>query len=131
MSSQKLDKTDVIFSRYIREKAKWRCEYCRALCKRDAEILRPLDAAHYFSRNHENVRFDEENVHAFCRPCHQKIGGRTRNENGLYDLWIKELLGEVGFYRLVLRANEIKKTSHRAEEYIRIKENLNRLKEGI
>ncbi len=98
-------KPDILFSNYIREKAKWRCEYCNKLCKIDGQSIYQLEASHYWSRRHESVRYDPRNVHALCANCHRNLGGYTRNENGEYDLWMKEKLGEKEYKLLKLEAN--------------------------
>ena len=98
-------KTDILFSNYIREKAGWRCEKCGKLCKIKGEWIAQLEASHYFSRKRESTRFDPENVYALCTPCHKRMGSHTLKEDGEYDLWVKEKLGERGYKLLKLRAN--------------------------
>lgn len=105
----KLDPADIAFSNYIRRKAKYICEKDGTVCRIDGKWVVKMDASHYWSRGRENVRFDERNVHALCSTCHKRMGGHTKNENGEYDLWMKELLGEVEFDRLKIDANIYKK----------------------
>lgn len=101
----KIRPADTLFSNYIRQKAGWRCEYCGKLCKIDGEWKWKLEASHYWSRSHENVRFDPRNVHALCFTCHKDLGGYTRSENGEYDLWMKKILGQKEYKLLKLEAN--------------------------
>lgn len=105
----KLRPADRLFSDYIREKAKWRCEYCGRLCKIGNEWIYKLEASHYISRGKETTRFDPQNVYALCFTCHKDLGGYTRDENGEYDLWVKKKLGERDYRYLVLRANQVGK----------------------
>lgn len=98
-------KSDILFSNYIREKAKWRCEYCKKICKLNGERIAQLEASHYFSRGYESTRYDEKNVYALCSSCHKRMGGYIPSESGEYDLWVKEKLGEFNYKRLKIRAN--------------------------
>lgn len=95
---------DKLFSNYIRARAKWKCEYCGKVCRIDGEWIARLEASHYIGRRKESVRFDPDNVHALCFTCHKTLGGYTRDENGKYDLWMKEKLGD-RYRALVIRAN--------------------------
>lgn len=102
----KLRPTDTLYSKYIRTKANWRCEYCGRVCQIDGQNIYRLEASHYHGRRKESVRFDDRNVHALCFTCHKELGGYTRDETGKYDLWMKEKLGEKRYKLLLLRANQ-------------------------
>lgn len=105
----KLRPADTKFSLFIRETAGWRCEYCGKLCRVNGQWICKLEVSHYHGRGHENTRFDPENVHSLCFTCHKRMGGYTRDENGEYDLWMKELLGVTRYNQLKIRANLYKK----------------------
>ena len=105
----KLRPADIKFSLYIRERNDWKCEYCNKVCKINDEWIAKLEASHYFSRRHENTKFDPENVHSLCFSCHKRMGGYTREENSEYDLWMKKILGEKRYKNLKIRANTYKK----------------------
>lgn len=98
-------KVDILFSQYVRSKANWTCVYCRKVCKVGNQNIGRLDASHYFSRRIENTRFDVDNVNALCSKCHRDLGGHTKDENQIYDLWMKKKLGEEGYKNLKIRAN--------------------------
>jgi len=102
----KLRPVDTLFSNYIRAKAKWKCEKCGRLCKINGEWVYKLEASHYHGRRKESTRFDPMNVHSLCFSCHKRMGGYTNSQNGEYDLWMKELLGEKEYKLLLLRANQ-------------------------
>ncbi len=116
----KLRPTDTKFSLYIRAKRRWTCEYCKRICRdwTGETIFYKLEASHYFGRKHENTRFDEENVRVLCFLCHKDLGGYTKAENGEYDLWIKRLLGEQGYKKLMLRAFTYKKQDDKMDMLI-------------
>jgi hypothetical protein len=103
----KRNKADILFSDYIRKKAKWRCEYCKRVCRdwSGTTVFWRLEASHYFVRSHWSVRYDERNVHALCSLCHEKLGEYRNDESGPYDLWMKKLLGEKGYQKLKIDAN--------------------------
>ena len=103
----KLRRSDILFSLYLRAKRRWRCEYCGRMCRdfTGTTIFYKLETSHYFSRSHENTRYDEENCRVLCFTCHKRMGGHTREENGEYDLWMKKLLGEQRYKMLCVRAN--------------------------
>ena len=93
------------FSLIVRELHGWRCERCGKLCRVGGTWYAKLDCSHYIGRAKRSTRYDTENARSLCNSCHQRMGGYKREENGEYDLWMKELLGEKGYRNLVLRAN--------------------------
>ena len=105
----KLRLVDKLFSNHIRAKANWTCEKCGRKCKINGETVYRLEASHYHSRRKESVRFDYENVYALCFTCHKRMGGHTKDENGEYDLWLKEKLGMSRYKMLNVRAETYKK----------------------
>ncbi len=116
-NSIKRSPTDVEYSKYIRAKAKGKCEYCGKICEHEGVRFSSLEASHYFSRSHWSVRFDDRNVHALCGGCHKRMGGYTNKEDAEYDLWIKKLLGENGYK--ILKLNAYQKSTDE-EKFIRL-----------
>src|SRR5258708_27111955 len=114
----KLRPNDILFSKYIREKSNWTCEYCKRKCRINGEVIYRLEASHYYGRRKESVRFDEENVHSLCATCHKELGGYQNNQLGKYDLWMKEKLGEKGYKLLLLRANQTGKRDDKMTKII-------------
>lgn len=100
---------DTLFSNYIRQRAKWTCEYCGKVCRIGGEWIYKLEASHYYGRAKESVRFDPDNVHSLCFNCHKRMGGHTRDEKGEYDVWMKKLLGQKKYDLLAFRANGVGK----------------------
>lgn len=109
-----INRADKLFSDHIRKKAGYRCQKCGKLCRIKGVWIASLQASHYWTRNHWNVRYDERNVIPLCDPCHRRMGEYKRNEDGEYDLWMKERLGEDGYKRLKIDAN----TTARRDEKI-------------
>ena len=109
--------TDTKFSIYIRKKHKWTCEFCGRVCRSEdgLTIYYKCEAIHYHSRRIENTRFNEDNVRCSCFTCHIRLGGATKNENGEFDLWMKEKLGTKGYAQLKLSANTYKKRDDKAD----------------
>lgn len=101
----RLRRSDTLFSGYVRELHGWRCERCGKLCRIDGNWIGKLEASHYYSRSHWSVRHDTRNVRSLCFTCHKRMGGHTKNEDGEYDLWMKELLGDDGYRELRIAAN--------------------------
>lgn len=91
----KLDKADIMFSKYIR-KRDGKCMRCkRSGTGKDG--IEGLQASHYFGRRSEGTRFDPCNVDALCAGCHQYWG--SDDKEGYRDFKIKQL-GENGFKML-------------------------------
>ena len=118
--SIKIRPADREFSLYIRELRGWKCEKCGRVGRINGVDVAQLHASHYYGRRNESTRFDENNVRCICVSCHKRMGGHTRDENGEYDLWMKELLGEREYNLLKLRAFSTGKRDDKME-LIRIK----------
>ena len=89
---------DAAFSEYVREKAGWCCERCRASFAHDHS---QLHCSHFLSRANPRVRFDEDNVMAACIRCHDFLG---KNPNEHHELF-RRRLGETAYDLLMVRAN--------------------------
>lgn len=106
-------KTDTLFSKYIRRKRTksalgMNCEYCGRW-----KELGLLDVSHFWSRRHENTRYDESNVDIFCKaPCHRTLE-HEKGEGRDYWNWKLEKLGKAEFDRLMLRAHQTAKRDDR------------------
>ena len=111
----KLDKADILFSKYIRTRDKWTCQRCKT---KYSENSKGLHNSHYFGRQNEGTRFDPENCMALCYGCHQRWDERNREE--YRDFKIKQL-GEQGFKILRARA-DLPKKKDRKLSYLIVKE---------
>lgn len=60
------------FSRCVRLRADWICDYCGIDLKHDHGSLH---CSHYISRNYKIIRFNPFNALAHCYSCHDKLGG--------------------------------------------------------
>lgn len=111
--SMKLRKTDSLFSKYIRNRDNWICQRCHTQHEKGSQ---GLHCSHFFSRGRENTRFDEENCIALCFGCHLRWG--HGDERDLYRDYMVVKLGEIGFKKLMVRANQFKKRDDKADEII-------------
>lgn len=97
----KLDKADIIFSKYIRKRDK-RCMRCGSMVQfNDKGDPTSHQASHYYGRGKESTRFDPENVDTLCHACHVIWGSEDRE--AYRDFKVAQL-GEPNFRRLKLRA---------------------------
>lgn len=103
----KIDAADKTFSIFVRLRD-GKCVSCFKRGEKDKED-RPivgLQASHFWSRRHENTRFDPENVEALCVSCHMRWGGDYRDE---YKAFKIRQLGKEGYDLLEYRKNQYKK----------------------
>lgn len=94
----RIDPLDVLFSRYIRTLAGWRCERC------GKQFLPPtngLHCSHFHGRRKKSVRWDPENAVALCFGCHAHFTGHPLE----HVEWFSNRLGVKKFNALTLRAN--------------------------
>lgn len=103
----KIDRADAEFSKYIRLRD-GKCVRCGRLGGDtvDGELIKGLQASHYFGRGNEATRFDVENVDALCAGCHQIWGSDDREAYRVFKI---KQLGENGFKLLQITANAYKK----------------------
>ena len=97
----KIDAADRAFSEFVRRRDKM-CRRCFSYGYGPKGIT-GLQASHYWSRRHENTRFDPENVDALCAACHFIWGGDRRED---YTAFKKAQLGEKGLKLLMVRCNQ-------------------------
>ena len=91
----KLDKLDILFSKYIRLKAGGVCEYCGQ--------AKTLQCSHFHGRRKRSVRWDEENCSALCFSCHLYLGENPY----MHTEFFRKRLGSERFELLNIRANTI------------------------
>ena len=116
----KRDILDILFSRYIRLKAKGIC--CRCLQYKGYE---GLQVAHFWGRRYRSIRFDESNVCPLCFSCHQYF-----HENPLeYVEFFRKYLGEEGFDLLQARMRQIGKIDREAIR-LYLQEEIKKLEKG-
>ena len=101
----RLDKLDILFSKYVRTKAGWRCERCGNTPK-----PRGLHCHHFHRRRKKSTRYDEDNCIALCRGCHQYLGENRDEEEAL----MVQRLGQERFDLLNVRAEILVKPDREA-----------------
>jgi len=85
---------DIAFSKCVRERSEWTCEYC----KRNFEHNKGgLHCSHVFGRAARSVRFDADNAMAHCNGCHRKLEQHPLEFTAHY----KEVRGE-GIHDILL-----------------------------
>lgn len=102
----KLRKADVLFSKYIRNKANWKCEV--PTCQKNyRDNPQGLHCSHYWGRGRENTRFDPENCIALCF-YHHRLWGHG-DERDSYTEYMVRRLGKQAFDKLKIRAYQYRK----------------------
>lgn len=101
----RIDKLDVLFSKFIRLRAGGKCEYCVKAFKR-------LECSHFHSRRKRSTRYDPDNAACLCFSCHTYLGGNPY----IHTEWFKGRLGSERFEELNRRAEMIVKVDKEAVE---------------
>ena len=85
---------DILFSRYIRLRAKGRCDCC------NREVgFKALQTCHFYGRRYLSLRYDEENVSCLCFSCHRHFHEQPKE----FVEWFSKRLGEEKFNLLQAR----------------------------
>lgn len=109
----KLRPTDTLFSRYMRRKFNFTCQYCGHVYLPDN--AGGLDNAHFHGRNHENTRFDVENCLPLCAfRCH----GYLDTHKTEFEAFMLERLGRRRYDLLALKAHTYKHRDDKADKII-------------
>lgn len=119
----KLDKNDILFSRYIRLRALMRvggCEYCEK-----PKPFGKLQCSHFKGRGKHSTRFDPDNCAGICFNCHIYLGANP----DIHTAWFQKRLGSERYDALARRANTPFKYGKVAKKEIELY--LNKLLEGM
>lgn len=119
-----VDKTDEMFSKYIRERDK-RCMHPRCQRPWDTDI-RQMQNSHYFGRGEWATRFDPDNCDTAHRGCHLFQWENTKNTDYLY--FKKAQLGMKRFNKMKKKVEESKKIGYYVSHGDRILECMNLLR---
>src|SRR3990167_9320225 len=106
--------SDILFSKYIRGRDKWRCTRCK---KQFEENAPNLHNSHFWMRKFESTRFDPENCDAMCSFCHKHL----ESNPGEYSDIKKKQLGERDYNYLAIRANATFKKRDDAMDLLYVK----------
>ena len=93
----RIDKLDVLFSKFIRLRAGGKCEYCGT--------PKRLQCSHFHGRRKRSVRYDPDNACGVDFACHQYLGSNPYAYTELF----KKRLGSEKFEQLNIRAEMIVK----------------------
>jgi hypothetical protein len=116
MKSSQIKTLDKLFAHLIQLRSNGYCEYCHKYVK-----LEGINPSHFHGRRMKSVRWDEDNVHGICTPCHQAF----HNNFCTYITWVEKRLGEERYDDLLSRAVNITKLDYedvKAQIQNRIKE---------
>lgn len=100
-------KTDIEYSKYLREKRGNKCERCLRFFSKG----KGLEVSHFWGRKAENTRFDEVNTDVLCTGCHLQLGENP----GDYTEWKKGRMTETMYKALDVAAHTYKKRDDTAD----------------
>lgn len=100
---------DIAFSKCVRERNDWICEYCNRDFSGNTSIL---DCSHFYGRRAKSTRWDGDNCFAHCRGCHNKLGENP----GEFTNHAIKLRGEGWYERLTEKWRNVKRKISKAEE---------------
>jgi hypothetical protein len=112
MPKIKIDTADKYFSLYVRIRDNWTCQRCKRKYKQGD---RGITCSHFWSRRHENTRFDLENCDTLCFGCHSLW--ESDKQGDYRDFKIKQL-GEKEYKNLMIRSNLPKKKDRKLDAII-------------
>ena len=92
-------KLDIIFSKYIRARDKYKCYTCGVVLQ-----SRFSQCGHFVPRQYNNVRYDEINCHCQCYACNMFYGGQPSE----YALRLQKDYGSDIIEKLNKKKREIK-----------------------
>lgn len=104
----KRDKTDILFSKLIRERDDHTCQYC-------GNETRKMECSHYWGRGNRATRWSPMNCDCLCFTCHMNFEG---SKQGAYRDWMMGRLGEREHERLRKRAQSVVKCGKYEKELI-------------
>ena len=96
----RIDKLDVLFSRFIRLRAGGKCEFCGT-----PRTMRQLQCSHFHGRRKRSTRYDPDNAIGADFGCHQYLGSNPYAHTEFF----KKRLGSERFEELNIRAEMIVK----------------------
>mgnify|MGYP003134643588 CR=1 FL=1 len=102
MAKIKITSQDKHFSILVRQRARWKCEYCYTQYLPNSA---GLHCSHFFGRASKATRWMADNAAAHCFGCHQKLGANPV----LFRDWIVERLGKKRVEELQILHNTIVK----------------------
>lgn len=100
---------DSAFSKCVRERNDWHCEYCKRDFSNNTHIL---DCSHFYGRRARTVRWDGDNAFSHCRGCHNKLGENP----GEFHTWAVNTRGDGWFEILTDKWRNLKRKITKQEE---------------
>ena len=106
MNGIKFTPADHWFSRCVRERANWKCEWCGTQYH---EGDRGIECAHIFGRANKAVRLEPLNAFSLCTGCHAYFTANPMN----FAVFVRNRLGDK--YDIL---NELSNDIMRGKEYV-------------
>ena len=94
----RLESADIIFSKIVRARDKFRCQRCNKFYPEG----KGLQCSHFYGRVNRSTRFDLDNAETLCHGCHRYFD--ETNREAYRDFKLKKL-GQKKFDALKVRAN--------------------------
>ena len=100
--SLSIKKTDLIFSKLVRERSDYFCEYCNLEFRHDPG---QLHCSHLHGRRHLVIRWFPWNAFSHCQKCHRYL----ETHPALFKVWAEKKLGRTSFELLNYVAHSAEK----------------------
>ncbi|HAI19363.1 MAG TPA: hypothetical protein DCM10_15825 [Xanthomarina gelatinilytica] len=95
----KRDAADSWFSKCVRERTNYTCEYCHKQYDRSST---GLHCSHYWGRASKSVRWAGDNAFSHCYSCHQKLSANPHD----FTYWVNKMLGDTRYEALLDKKND-------------------------
>ena len=110
----KRDKTDALFSRYVRRLCACICSRCH---KQHTITSKGLHCAHWQSRGKWTTRFERDNCTALCKGCHSYLDHRPLEK----DEFFRKMLGNKRADEIIALGNKTLKDIGFTKESLKAK----------
>jgi len=103
MKSSQIKTLDKLFAHLIQLRSNGYCERCGKYVK-----LEGINPAHFWGRSRKSVRWDEDNVHGLCTPCHSMFDNGWNS----YNDWLWKRIGDERLAALLNRMRDTTKLDY-------------------
>jgi predicted restriction endonuclease len=115
MKKSQIKKLDALWSKSVKERAKYRCEYCEKVgYELGGNVW--LNSAHIIGRRYRTTRWILENGMCLCYKCHQAYDHHLPQHQDIFEVCIGKQRWE--------RLTKLKTVIAKHQDYEQIKDNL-------